>query len=128
MKTMTKVIAVIMMMTITTTATANTNKDKNTRPMVTVEIGVRPNSGHYGPSWHSSAPAHRSWHQPAPKADIRTCTLHVSQRTVAKRNVVAAANSIHGVKQAKWNPATNRLTVVYDARVTSPQAIMRMIE
>ena len=126
MKTMTKVIAVMMMMTFTTTAMANS--DKNTRPVVSIEIGVRPNGHHSGSTWHNAAPAPRSWHQSAAKPTLRTYTFQVSSWAASHKNVVAAANSVKGVKVTNWNPRTRQLTVSYDARLTTPSVIRGTVE
>ena len=56
-------------------------------------------------------------------ASLEMFTFKVSHKASKKKNVVAAAKAIHGVKDVKWNPRTSMMTVTYDAHKTSARSI-----
>ena len=41
--------------------------------------------------------------------------------------VVAKVEKMKGVKEAKWNPRTREVTVIYDAKVTSARHIKHFV-
>ncbi|MBO4659961.1 MAG: hypothetical protein J5610_00695 [Prevotella sp.] len=127
MKTMTKVIAVIMMMTITTTASAKSHNDKYNGIAIKIEVGHKPHSN-YDRSWHGKpASLHARPHNHISGA-MHTFTFQVSRHTAMNKNVVLRANSLHGVKVESWNPRTRMLTVSYNDRITNRAEIVRMME
>lgn len=56
------------------------------------------------------------------RPDMKTYTFKVSRHDSHKK-VVAKVENVKGVKEAKWNPRTREVTVVYDANVTSVRNI-----
>ena len=56
------------------------------------------------------------------RPDVKTCTIKVSRHDSHKK-IVAKVENIKGVKEAKWNPRTREVTVIYDANVTSVRNI-----
>ncbi len=62
--------------------------------------------------------AHRHVYRP----DVKACTFRVSRHD-SHRMAAAKAERIRGVMDTKWNPRTHEMTVIYDAKVTSPRHI-----
>ena len=56
------------------------------------------------------------------RPDVKTCTFRVSRHD-SHRKVVAKVEHMKGVMDTKWNPRTREVTVIYDAKVTSPRHI-----
>ena len=56
------------------------------------------------------------------RPDMKTYTFKVSRHDSHKK-VVAKVENMKGVKEAKWNPRTREVTVIYDANVTSVRNI-----
>ncbi len=117
MKTMNKVIAVMMMLTITTATSAATRIVGNNRlhgKSDKVAVVVDKRSAHFD--------ARRNAYRP----DVKTCTFRVSRHD-SHRLVAARAEHMKGVMNTKWNPRTRELTVIYDAKVTSARHIMHSV-
>ena len=71
----------------------------------------------------TSRSSHFDTHKtPAYRPDVKTTTIKVSRHDSHKK-VVAKVENVKGVKEAKWNPRTREVTVVYDANVTSVRNI-----
>ena len=66
--------------------------------------------------------AHFDAHKHAYRPDVKACTFKVSRHDSHKK-VVAKIENMKGVKEAKWNPRTREVTVIYDANVTSVRNI-----
>ncbi len=116
MKTMNKVIAVIMMLTITTVTPAMAghkkhNNGKNDRAVVVVG---KKKVSHFDALSHAYRP------------DVKACTFRVSRHD-SHRRVVERAERMKGVMNTKWNPRTRELTILYDAKVTSAHHIMHSV-
>ena len=60
------------------------------------------------------------------RPDVKACTFKVN-RHESHRVAVAKAERIRGVMDTKWNPRTREMTVIYDAKVTSPHYIMHFM-
>ena len=56
------------------------------------------------------------------RPNVKTYTFKVSRHGSYKK-IVAKAEHINGVMDAKWNPRTREVTVRYDAKVTSARNI-----
>jgi len=67
------------------------------------------------------------------RPDMKTYTFKVSRHDEHKtkvstiRQVVAKVENMKGVKEAKWNPRTREVTVIYDANVTSARNIKHFV-
>ena len=57
---------------------------------------------------------------------MKTYTFKVSRHDSHKK-VVAKVENMKGVKEAKWNPRTREVTVIYDANVTSARNIKHLV-
>ena len=126
-----KVIATMMMMAITTAMPAmagnknHTNNDKKDK-VVAVNNGKK--ESHFDKvdkktTVSTSRPTHFDTHKKnAYRPDVKTYTFKVSRHDSHKK-VVAKVENVKGVKEAKWNPRTREVTVVYDANVTSVRNI-----
>ena len=129
MKTMNKVIAAMMMMAITTTMPAmagmNNHNDKKDK-VGAVNIGKK--DSHLDKVDKktmvcTSRPTHFDAHKKNTyRPDMKTYTFKVSRHDSHKK-VVAKVENMKGVKEAKWNPRTREVTVIYDANVTSVRNI-----
>ena len=100
------------------------------------DIFVLPFGGDFGGDWGShfdkvdkkttvstSRLTHFDAHKKnAYRPDMKTYTFKVSRHDSHKK-VVAKVENVKGVKEAKWNPRTREVTVVYDANVTSVRNI-----
>ena len=120
MKIMNKVIATMMMMAITTAMPAMAgNKNHNDKKDKVVAVNHKTTVS-------TSRPTHFDAHktmvstnrQNTYRPDIKTYTFKVSRHDSHKK-VVAKVENMKGVKEAKWNPRTREVTVIYDANVTS---------
>ena len=117
MKTMYKVIVAMMIMAITAApAVAGNNVDRNTRP-------YRKEMRTHDRKHNRRMDRHHDRHH----ADIDVVTFRVSPRASHRKNVVAAARSVYGVKDVRYNPHTNMMTVTYDANKTSPRTIKAVV-
>ena len=128
MKTMNKVIAAMMMMALTTTMPAmagNKNNPRNDRndKKTTVVVVNNNNKGASHFDKVDKALSHNNAHKGnVYRPDLKTCTLKVSRHENYKK-VVAKAENMKGVIDAKWNPRTREVTVIYDGKVTSARNI-----
>ena len=125
MKTMNKVIAAMMMMAITTAMPAMAgNKNHNGKKDKVVAVNNDKKDSHFDKvdtktTVSTSRPTHFDAHKKnAYRPDMKTYTFKVSRHDSHKK-VVAKLENMKGVKEAKWNPRTREVTVVYDANVTS---------
>ena len=125
MKTMNKVIAAMMMMAITTAMPAMAgNKNHNDKKDKVVAVNNDKKDSHFDKvdkktTVSTSRPTHFDAHKKnAYRPDMKTYTFKVSRHDSHKK-VVAKVENMKGVKEAKWNPRTREVTVVYDANVTS---------
>lgn len=129
MKTMNKVIAAMMMMAITTAMPAMAgNKNHNDKKDKVVVVNNGKKESHIDKvdkktTVSTSRLTHFDAHKKnAYRPDMKTYTFKVSRHDSHKK-VVAKVESVKGVKEAKWNPRTREVTVVYDANVTSVRNI-----
>ena len=129
MKTMNKVIAAMMMMAITTAMPAIAgNKNHNDKKDKVVAVNNRKKESHFDKvdkktMVSTSRPTHFDAHKKnSYRPDIKTYTFKVSRHDSHKK-VVAKVENMKGVKEAKWNPRTREVTVIYDAKVTSSRHI-----
>ena len=127
---MNKVIAAMMMMAITTAMPAmagnktmvstnrqHTNHDKKTTVVV---VTNDKKASHFDKV--DKRTSHFDAHKHAYRPDVKTCTFRVSRHDSHKK-VVAKVENMKGVKDAKWNPRTREVTVIYDANITSARNI-----
>ena len=128
---MNKVIAAMMMMAITTAmpATAgNKNHANNDKKDKVVAVNNSKKESHFDKvdkktTVSTSRLTHFDAHKKnAYRPDMKTYTFKVSRHDSHKK-VVAKVENVKGVKEAKWNPRTREVTVVYDANVTSVRNI-----
>ena len=129
MKTTNKVIAAIMMMAITTAMPAMAgNKNHNDKKDKVVAVNhkttvstSRQKDSHFDKV--DKKTTHFDAHKKnAYRPDMKTYTFKVSRHDSHKK-VVAKVENMKGVKEAKWNPRTREVTVIYDANVTSVRNI-----
>ena len=119
-----KVIAAMMMMVITTAMPAmagnknHTNNDKKDK-VVAVNNGKKES---YFDKVDKKATHFDAHKKNTYRPDIKTYTFKVSRHDSHKK-VVAKVENMKGVKEAKWNPRTREVTVIYDANVTSARNI-----
>ena len=118
-----KVIAAMMMMAITFAMPAmagnkNNNHGKNDKVVV---VNNDKKASHFDKA--DKKTSHFDTHKThAYRPDVKTCTIKVSRHDSHKK-IVAKVENIKGVKEAKWNPRTREVTVIYDANVTSVRNI-----
>ena len=129
MKTMNKVIAAMMMMSITTAMPAMAdNKNHNDKKNKVVAVNKGKKGSHFDKVDKktmvcTSRPTHFDAHEKNTyRPDMKTYTFKVSRHDSHKK-VVAKVENMKGVKDAKWNPRTREVTVIYDANVTSVRNI-----
>ena len=129
MKTMNKVITAMMMMAITTAMPAMAgNKNHNDKKDKVVAVNNDKKDSHFDKvdkktTVSTSRPTHFDAHKKnAYRPDVKTYTFKMSRHDSHKK-VVAKVENVKGVKEAKWNPRTREVTVVYDANVTSVRNI-----
>ena len=125
MKTMNKVIAAMMMMAITTTMPAMAgnkhHNDRNDKKTTVVVVNNDKGTSHFDKV--DKALSHNTYHKGhAYRPDVKTCTFKVSRHENHKE-VVAKAENMKGVIDAKWNPRTREVTVIYDGKITSARNI-----
>ena len=116
-----KVIAA-MMMTITTAMPAMAgNKNYNDKKDKVVAVNNGKKESHFDKVYkkitHFDAHKKNTY-----RPDIKTYTFKVSRHDSHKK-IVAKVENMKGVKEAKWNPRTREVTVIYDANVTSVRNI-----
>ena len=126
-----KVIAAMMMMAITTAMPAiagNKNHTNNDKKGKVVAVNNHKSDSHFDKvdkktTVSTSRLTHFDAHKKnAYRPDMKTYTFKVSRHDSHKK-VVAKVENVKGVKEAKWNPRTREVTVVYDANVTSVRNI-----
>ena len=122
MKTMNKVIAAMMMMAITTAMPAMAgNKNHNDKKDKVVAVNNNKKDSHFDKV--DKKTTHFDAHKKnAYRPDMKTYTFKVSRHDSHKK-VVAKVENMKGVKEAKRNPRTREVTVIYDANVTSARNI-----
>ncbi len=122
MKTMNKVIAAMMMMAITTAMPAMAgNKNHNDKKDKVVAVNNNKKDSHFDKV--DKKTTHFDAHKKnAYRPDMKIYTFKVSRHDSHKK-VVAKIENMKGVKEAKWNPRTREVTVIYDANVTSVRNI-----
>ena len=115
----------MMMMAITTAMPAMAgNKNHNDKKDKVVAVNNDKKDSHFDKvdkktTVSTSRPTHFDAHKKnAYRPDMKTYTFKVSRHDSHKK-VVAKLENMKGVKEAKWNPRTREVTVVYDANVTS---------
>ena len=127
MKRMNKMIAA-MMMAITTAMPAmagNKNHTNNDKKGKVVAVNNHKSDSHFDKV--DKKTAHFDVHKKnAYRPDMKSYTFKVSRHDSHKK-VVAKVENMKGVKEAKWNPRTRELTVIYDAKVTSARHIMHSV-
>ena len=123
-----KVIAAMMMMAITTAMPAmagnknHTNNDKKDK-VVAVNIGKK--VSHFDKV--DKKTTHFNTHKKNTyRPDVKTYTFKVSRHDSYKK-VVAKAERIDGVMDAKWNARTREVTIRYDANKTSVKYIKHTV-
>ena len=121
MKTLNKMIAAMMMMAITTMPAMAGNKNNPRNDKKVVVVNNNKGTSHFDKV--DKALSHNNAHKGhAYRPDVKTCTFKVSRHENYKK-VVAKAENMKGVIDAKWNPRTREVTVRYDAKVTSARNI-----
>ena len=148
MKTMNKVIALIIMMAITITMPAmagNGKKNPNGKrdnvvvvnngrrdvhaPKVDVHDPHGPKAdmhNPHGPRADMRGPRFDAPRKPIYRPDMRTCVIKLGRHD-SHRKVVAKVERMKGVMDTKWNPRTHEVIVRYDANVTSARHILHFI-
>ena len=117
-----KVIAAMMMMAITTAMPAMAgNKNHNGKKDKVVAVNNGKKESHFDKvdkkTTHFDAHKKNTY-----RPDMKTYTFKVSRHDSHKK-IVAKVENMKGVKEAKWNPRTREVTVIYDANVTSVRNI-----
>ncbi len=125
MKKMNKMMIAMMMIGISTAMPAMAGNKKHNNDKVTKVVVVNSDKN-FHVSKVDRCTAHFSHKKPVCRPEVKSCTFRVS-RHAARHNVIAKAESIHGVMNAYWNPRTREITVRYDARVTTAGHIMRRV-
>ncbi|MBQ9655776.1 MAG: hypothetical protein IJV38_07110 [Prevotella sp.] len=123
---MNKVIAAMMMMVITTAMPAMAgNKNHNDKKDKVVAVNYGKKESHFDKvdkkATHFDAHKRNTY-----RPDMKTCTFKVSRHDSHKK-VVAKVENMKGVMDAKWNPRTREVTVIYDANVTSARNIKHFV-
>ena len=123
-----KVIAAMMMMAITTAmpATAgNKNHANNDKKDKVVAVNNGKKESHFDKV--DKKTTHFDTHKKNTyRPDMKTYTFKVSRHDSYKK-VVAKAERIDGVMDAKWNARTREVTVRYDANKTSAKYIKHSV-
>ena len=122
-----KVIAAAMMMAITTAmpAMAGNKKHNNGKhDKVVVIVHNDKKASHFARADRRTS--HFGANRHVYRPDVKACTFKVN-RHESHRVAVAKAERIKGVMDTKWNPRTREMTVIYDAKVTSPHYIMHFM-
>ena len=138
MKTMNKVIALIIMMAITIAMPAmagngKKNPNGNKNKVVVVTNGRRDVHGPkadmrdpHAPKADMRDPRFDAPRKPIYRPDVKTCVIKLGRHDSHKK-VVAKAEHMKGVMDAKWNPRTREVIVRYDANVTSARHILHFM-
>ena len=123
---MNKVIAAMMMMAITFAMPAMAgNKNHNDKKDKVVAVNNNKKDSHFDKV--DKKTTHFDAHKKnAYRPDMKTYTFKVSRHDSHKK-VVAKVENMKGVKEAKWNPRTREVTVIYDANVTSARNIKHLV-
>ena len=125
---MNKVIAAMMMMAITTAMPAmagNKNHTNNDKKDKVVAVNNDKKESHFDKV--DKKTTHFDTHKKNTyRPDVKTYTIKVGRHDFHKK-VVAKAERIDGVMDAKWNARTREVTVIYDAKVTSARHIMHSV-
>ena len=130
-----KVIAAMMMMAITTAMPAMAGNKKNNNgknDKVVVVVNNDKKGSHFDKAdkkttVSTSRPTHFNTHKKNTyRPDVKTYTFKVSRHDSYKK-VVAKAERIDGVMDAKWNARTREVTVRYDANKTSVKYIKHSV-
>ena len=128
-----KVIAAMMMMAITTAMPAMAgNKNHNDKKDKVVVVNNGKKESHFDKvdkktTVSTSRLTHFDAHKKnAYRPDMKTYTFKLSRHNSHKK-VVAKVENMKGVKEAKWNPRTREVTVIYDANVTSAHNIKHFV-
>ena len=128
MKTMNKVIAAMMMMAITTAMPAmagNKNHTNNDKKDKVVAVNNDKKESHFDKV--DKKTTHFDTHKKNTyRPDVKTYTIKVGRHDSYKK-VVAKAERIDGVMDAKWNARTREVTVRYDANKTSAKYIKHSV-
>ena len=127
-KMLNKMIAITMMMAITTAMPAMAgnkkymNNDKKDK-VVTVTNPKKDSHFNKKPVLNTKRTTHFAPHKThVYRPVVKTCTFKVSRHENYKK-VVAKAENMKGVIDAKWNPRTREVTVTYDGKITSARNI-----
>ena len=130
MKTLNKVIAAMMTMAITFAMPAmasnknNTSNGKKGKVVAVTNdkttVSTSRQVSHFDKS--DKRTSHFDTHKHTYRPDVKTCTFRVSRHD-SHRKVVTKVEHMKGVMDAKWNPRTREVTVIYDAKVTSAHHI-----
>lgn len=117
-----KVIATMMLMAITSVMPAMAgNKNYNDRNDKTVVVNNHKGDSHFNKV--DKALSYNNAHKGnVYHPNVKTFTLKVNRHENYKK-VIAKAENMKGVIDAKWNPRTREVTVRYDAKVTSARNI-----
>ena len=128
MKKMNKVIAIMMMMSITFAMPAmagNKSNHHNGKNDKAVVVNNHKSESHFDKV--DKALSHNDAHKThAYRPDVKTTTIKVSRHDSHKK-VVAKVENMKGVMDTSWNARTRKLTVRYDAKVTSARHIMHFV-
>jgi len=127
MKRMNKVIVAMMTMAITFAMPAMAgnkkhNNGKNDKVVVVINNDKKVSHFDKSDKRMSNFDAHKHAYRP----DVKTCTFKLSRHDSHKK-VVAKVENMKGVMDAKWNPRTREVTVIYDANVTSVRNIKHFV-
>ena len=126
MKTMNKVIAAMMMMAITTAMPAmagNKNHNDKKDKVVAVNNGKKESNLDKVDKKTTHFDTHK---KNTCRPNMKTYTFKVSRHDSYKK-VVAKAERIEGVMDAKWNARTREVTIRYDANKTSVKYIKHTV-
>ena len=125
MKTLNKVIAAMMMAITTAMPAMAGNKNHNGKKDKVVAVTNGKKESHFDKvdkkTTHFDAHKKNTY-----RPDMKTYTFKVSRHDSHKK-VVAKVENMKGVKEAKWNPRTREVTVIYDANVTSVRNIKHSV-
>ena len=116
MKTLNKMIAMMIMLTITNVTPAmaggwrTSNVDRGGSHFDKVDRAVH----------------HKHFGKHVYRPDVKDCTFKVSRHESHLR-AAAKVERMKGVINTQWNPRTRELTVIYDARMTSSRHIRQFM-
>jgi uncharacterized membrane protein YhiD involved in acid resistance len=125
MKTLNKVIAAMMMAITTAMPAMAGNKNHNDKKDKVVAVNNGKKESNFDKV--DKKTTHFDTHKKNTyRPDMKTYTFKVSRHDSHKK-VVAKVENMKGVKEAKWNPRTREVTVIYDANVTSVRNIKHSV-